>query len=167
MAATAIGGTLLLLQIAHHKGYIKVEIFFSKLPKITSFSNLPFHWYRWTGVRWRRTRLQWLTRLRRSCTSSPSLVWKSFRSLLLLSCHDHPLIFCSGMECQKYLPGWWLHWGIFPWHCILLIPEHCWSERLGCLSLLKSGYAAFSHWPSQPPQRLYEYKQCENEIHAM
>ena len=25
MAATAIGGTLLLLQIAHHKGYIKVE----------------------------------------------------------------------------------------------------------------------------------------------
>ena len=26
MAATAIGGTLLLLQIAHHKGYIKVEI---------------------------------------------------------------------------------------------------------------------------------------------
>ena len=25
MAATAIGGTLLLLQIAHHKGYIKVK----------------------------------------------------------------------------------------------------------------------------------------------
>ena len=25
MAATAIGGTLLLLQIAHHKGYIKVR----------------------------------------------------------------------------------------------------------------------------------------------
>ena len=25
MAATAIGGTLLLLQIAHHKGYIKVN----------------------------------------------------------------------------------------------------------------------------------------------
>merc|ERR1712203_998988 len=25
MAATAIGGTLLLLQIAHHKGYIKVD----------------------------------------------------------------------------------------------------------------------------------------------
>ena len=25
MAATAIGGTLLLLQIAHHKGYIKVQ----------------------------------------------------------------------------------------------------------------------------------------------
>ena len=25
MAATAVGGTLLLLQIAHHKGYIKVE----------------------------------------------------------------------------------------------------------------------------------------------
>ena len=25
MAATAIGGSLLLLQIAHHKGYIKVE----------------------------------------------------------------------------------------------------------------------------------------------
>ena len=26
MAATAIGGTLLLLQIAHHKGYIKVTL---------------------------------------------------------------------------------------------------------------------------------------------
>ena len=26
MAATAIGGTLLLLQIAHHKGYIKVRL---------------------------------------------------------------------------------------------------------------------------------------------
>ena len=25
MAATAIGGTLLLLQIAHHKGYVKVK----------------------------------------------------------------------------------------------------------------------------------------------
>ena len=25
MAATAIGGTLLILQIAHHKGYIKVR----------------------------------------------------------------------------------------------------------------------------------------------
>ena len=29
MAATAIGGTLLLLQIAHHKGYIKVRYYFS------------------------------------------------------------------------------------------------------------------------------------------
>ena len=27
MAATAIGGTLLILQIAHHKGYIKVGLF--------------------------------------------------------------------------------------------------------------------------------------------
>jgi FUN14 domain-containing protein 1 len=27
MAATAIGGTLLVLQIAHHKGYIKVSTF--------------------------------------------------------------------------------------------------------------------------------------------
>ena len=25
MAATAVGGSLLLLQIAHHKGYIKVD----------------------------------------------------------------------------------------------------------------------------------------------
>ena len=25
MAATALGGTLLLLQIAHHKGYVKVD----------------------------------------------------------------------------------------------------------------------------------------------
>ena len=30
MAATAIGGTLLLLQIAHHKGYIKVQSVGSK-----------------------------------------------------------------------------------------------------------------------------------------
>ena len=27
MAATAIGGSLLLLQIAHHKGYVKVRLF--------------------------------------------------------------------------------------------------------------------------------------------
>ena len=31
MAATAIGGTLLLLQIAHHKGYIKVRLFIIKV----------------------------------------------------------------------------------------------------------------------------------------
>ena len=34
MAATAVGGSLLLLQIAHHKGYIKVD--WNKVSKHTN-----------------------------------------------------------------------------------------------------------------------------------
>ena len=34
MAATAVGGSLLLLQIAHHKGYIKVD--WNKVSKQTN-----------------------------------------------------------------------------------------------------------------------------------
>ena len=41
MAATAIGGTLLVLQIAHHKGYIKVGVLYPQFDIIDlSYINL-------------------------------------------------------------------------------------------------------------------------------
>lgn len=42
MAATAIGGTLILLQIAHHKGYIKVTTWHIRR-KCHSTIYIPFH----------------------------------------------------------------------------------------------------------------------------
>ena len=169
MAATAIGGTLLLLQIAHHKGYIKVHIFFCKtVPRSSHWAfSLCGIWmmiYRWTGVRWLRTRLQWPTRLRRSCTSSPSLAWRSFRSLSLftnigMTWPSTHVLFRNGVPKTSTL----LVDSLGGFSSALHPPNpvgknvvHCWSEWLGRSSLLKSGYAAFSYWPSQPPQRLYE-----------
>ena len=44
MAATAIGGTLLLLQIAHHKGYIKVKQILQYRPSLHKYLRFQVDW---------------------------------------------------------------------------------------------------------------------------
>lgn len=105
MAATAVGGSLLLLQIAHHKGYIKVD------------------WNRMTNdsasvadrVR-DKLRLKSRSGIQKFQDFAAENVYL-VRNVILtahpqqINCVLMPFIFS----------GWWIYWRVFSWNCIILI----------------------------------------------
>ena len=141
MAATAIGGTLLLLQIAHHKGYIKVRLTIIKW----RIQNSPLYQYGHKHLNMtvigKMKQVDWSKMTEDSATVADKIKKKlhiqsksgleKFQVIIVILdiiaiiifiiviVVDHP--FLSGMECQKHLSSWWLHRRVLPWHRLVMI----------------------------------------------